>query len=616
MTARLLEADVCILTIVDHSTVHWWSVCDRGGFLPPSMTREARADSRETRFKEKPMVRRGLEFYAGAPLWRIKIGALSIRGAARQTFTAQEAELLKQMTEWAAGEVEVLLRKWENGINENLRCARDRLHGLERGRSWDEESGRAVLGQCLDIIRNTLRAKNVMILKINAAEDGPFYRGPCHITIGEEKFTDLCLACLDKPHSYALTMDPHPISLQLHVGRFVGQDVMRSASEVIWSYHRPVAVLVAFFEGVYRAVTHQEEQFTSEAAATLSTVWERVDTHESLAYIMDPTYGAHLLQHRLQSLNPSRPSTTSSTSFTSLLAPRSKPRTHPMDDLYAIPFIMIVEPITPHDVDVAVSVQSLTGLAVNSNAKGMEQALAVAMMRQGRKGGGVKGVPELEEMRFGGGREEVLRPRAKVELLADFSQMFDVLAMQHGITSVRKRGNLVMLLLLAVTGLEDDGKTCHDLINMVLDLSLTLAEYAKETGVQVQARIGIHGDEIPADCADDLEGVEAAWRALVNTCYHLETLSISTILVTETVRDHAEDQFRFLPRGTVFSRGIGACKVFSLVGSDDGTQELGVAAVEERARRAREAAEAALMPAISFGEVKTGRVKSKACSVM
>ncbi|KAJ3118688.1 hypothetical protein HDU96_010018 [Phlyctochytrium bullatum] len=88
MTARLLDAEVCILSIVDHSTVHWWSVFDRGGFLPASTIKELRADAfchyairddkrggfvvldarREGRFREKPLVRRGLEFYAGAPL--------------------------------------------------------------------------------------------------------------------------------------------------------------------------------------------------------------------------------------------------------------------------------------------------------------------------------------------------------------------------------------------------------------------------------------------------------------------------------------------------------------------------------------------------------------------
>ncbi|KAJ3208646.1 hypothetical protein HDU67_006615 [Dinochytrium kinnereticum] len=85
------------------------------------------------------------------------------------------------MTEWAAGEVEVLLRKWEYGVAETFRVARGRLGALERGGRWDEESGRGVLGQCLDegeqvgcldIIRNTLRAKNVMILKINVSDDG------------------------------------------------------------------------------------------------------------------------------------------------------------------------------------------------------------------------------------------------------------------------------------------------------------------------------------------------------------------------------------------------------------------------------------------------------------
>ncbi|KAJ3208647.1 hypothetical protein HDU67_006616 [Dinochytrium kinnereticum] len=169
--------------------------------------------------------------------------------------------------------------------------------------------------------------------------------------------------------------------------------------------------------------------------------------------------------------------------------------------------------------------------------------------------------------------------------------------------------------------MEDDGKSCHDLISMVLDLSLTLSEYAKETGIHVHARIGIHGDEIPTDCSDDLEGVEAAWTSLVNTAYHLSTISTTSILLTEIVKDYAEDEFRFLPRGSIYTRGIGACKIFALIGADDGDGGEGLADVEERARRAREAAEAALTgggaeEGKGEGKEKGEKVKSKACLVM
>ncbi|KAJ3103590.1 hypothetical protein HDU97_010010 [Phlyctochytrium planicorne] len=643
LTARLLDAELCILTIVDQSVVHWWSVCDRGGYLPPSMQREPRADSfchyairddkrggfvvldarREGRFREKPLVRRGLEFYAGAPIVTsngTKVGALSIRGPARQTFTSPEAELLKQMTEWATGEIEVLIRKYEQSVVDSLGYARARMATLEKGRDWGEEKGRGVIGQVLDIMRNTLRAKNVMILKINTTSDGSIrsiihsIASPCHLTIGDEKFTDLTLACLDKSHPTALIMDPHPISLQLQVGRFVGQDVMRSASDIIWAYGRPVGVVVAFFEGEFRAITHMEEQFTSEAATTLSNIWERVDTHESLNYIMSPSFGANLLHQRLTKLKKSNRnsiSSRSSSSFGSLVSVNHrpgwrKPGTSQQKDeedegAYGLPFVMIVEPFTPGADDHVESPvaphlanrpkTSLHDLAPHTPAaKGLEQAHAIARMRNRHRPdanlpspANVPGVPAFLDVD--------LHPK------------------------LGRKG-------VAITGVDDDGKTCHDLISMVLDLSLTLAEYEKETGVTVLARVGIHGDEIPVDLANDLESVEAAWRAIVNTAYHLETISNSSILLSDVVKDYADDEYSFMNRGVIFTRGMGASKVYALIGPEDGSHEDALAAVEDRARRAREAAEAAVKEREEKEKEKEEealeekKVKSRTCRVM
>ena len=75
-TAKLLNSDVCILSIVDHRHVRWASVCDNLGILPKNMKDEARMDSfchfvirnerkggfvvldaeKEQKFKEKPLV--------------------------------------------------------------------------------------------------------------------------------------------------------------------------------------------------------------------------------------------------------------------------------------------------------------------------------------------------------------------------------------------------------------------------------------------------------------------------------------------------------------------------------------------------------------------------------
>ncbi|KAJ3187618.1 hypothetical protein HK101_009294 [Irineochytrium annulatum] len=673
LTARMLNTEVCMLTIVDNTAVYWWSVCDRGGFLSPELTKESRADSfchyairddkrggfvvldasREQRFKDKPMAKRGLEFYAGAPLVTsggVKIGALSVRGPARKSFTAQEADILRQMTEWATGEVEMLTQRRDAEQREAFQIARLRLAELEKRRNWDEDGAQQTIAQ----------AKNIMILKIATGTDGVIrsvvhsLAVPCQLNAGDEKFTDLCMMCLDKkaassPFSLdsSLMLDPLPVSIQLQVGRFVGQDVSRCCAELIWSYSRPAAMLVAFFAGKFRPITHLEEKFTSHAAIQLSSLWERMDTHLSLSHVLSPSTGGQYLKSTLQKLRTQfhatnartankRVSTVSTSTFGTFMTGHSYMEEHGAS-FSVTPFAIVVEPVTPppRRLGSAPPPPALGGKAGSSHSlvmsgtvggepKGMAQAQAIAMMRSGR--GGDAEVTLVEH----GEETDLLGTKGSVELFADFSQMFDVLAEQHGIGYVRKR--------VAVTGLNDDNKTCHDLISLVLDLTLTLAEYGQETGVYIQARIGIHGDTIDGAMADDLEALESAWSSLVNTAYHLECISNATILVSDFVKTKAESLFKFMPRGTIFMRGLGCSKSFVLIGPQMGAEEEenedddsfrqvpgenkdGMLSVAARVRKAREKmAEKerveAETKALQVKDAKKDTVKSKTCSVM
>ncbi|KAJ3061541.1 hypothetical protein HDU98_002563, partial [Podochytrium sp. JEL0797] len=352
LTARLLSADVCTLTIVDSSMIRYYSISDAtptsrffntAAMQDPSIVLEARCDSfcqytiregsggilddkmnhggfvvldasREPKFRERPLVVGGLCFYAGAPLVTragVKIGALSIRGPPRAHFSSQEAKILRQMTEWAVGELELYTAKRDLDFRESLRLARMRLSEIQEtvcsnGGKWT--CGRAVLKSCVDVVKGALKLKNVLILKIKKNAEGEIrstvftLAEKCDLLKpGDEKFTQLCLSTLDNLGSGPFVLDRcHSIAAQLQICRYIGEHVRHSASELIWSHGRPVGVLVLFFEGTYRSVSTLEEQFLVSSAVCISKIWQHMETQDALCKSMNPSTHALLLVNRLK----------------------------------------------------------------------------------------------------------------------------------------------------------------------------------------------------------------------------------------------------------------------------------------------------------------------------
>jgi hypothetical protein len=77
----------------------------------------------------------------------VRIGALSIRGPARSIFTAQEADILRQMTEWAVGEIELIASKRELELRESIQIAKSRITGLEKMKGWNKHAGGLLMQQ-------------------------------------------------------------------------------------------------------------------------------------------------------------------------------------------------------------------------------------------------------------------------------------------------------------------------------------------------------------------------------------------------------------------------------------------------------------------------------------
>ncbi|KAJ3236167.1 hypothetical protein HDU81_011099 [Chytriomyces hyalinus] len=695
LTARLLNSDICAITIVDSTVVRFWSICDNtnGKYFSslaasdPSLLTEVRSDSfcqytirdgeekthngfvvldasREPKFKNRPFVQKGLHFYAGAPLVTragIKIGALSIRGPARHQFTSQEAKILRQMTEWAVGELELYIAKRELDFRESLRLAQFRLgevrEGLCRG-GWS--SGRGILKESIDIIKNAMKLKNVAILKIRTTARAMrstvlVLSEKCDIKPGDEKFAELCQATLDKPGQGPYILDRSlSVASQLQVCRYIGENVRQSASELIWSHGRPVGVLVFFFEGLHKTVSPVEEQFLASSAVTISGIWEHMETHDALAKVLSPTKDVQLLSTKLKSMtvvagnnsaqaplhgtmthhgkfndatssNSSlyRPTSKSpfhrlprkDTSFTSrsistlrqsensLHQTGSQGSTEPLGLFMSVAFF---EPVIPavkgntvseacktmaesiskgygtaasvsspaspfvgsgsvntinHGSIASIRTPSLLSKSTESfrekgkqipadpnttsNGTGMDSAKRRSSsikskyrakfgmdsgisgdsrsrfksngsrQQPGSRENDVMGPLDMDAGIWGGTSAPIsLTPKGAIDLFNDFSEMFEVVAEQRGIKCLKRYGNICM----AVAGLSNDSVTCNNLIQMAVDLSQTLAEYSQETGIDVKARIGIHGDFIPCETSETRDGLERAWTSLGAFC--------------------------------------------------------------------------------------------------
>jgi hypothetical protein len=78
--------------------------------------------------------------------------------------------------------------------------------------------------------------------------------GPTQMNIGDEKFQDIFNSCLDKPGSGPLILDPHPVTIQLQVERFIGPNISKSMCELVWANGKPVGMLMLLFDGPFRSI--------------------------------------------------------------------------------------------------------------------------------------------------------------------------------------------------------------------------------------------------------------------------------------------------------------------------------------------------------------------------
>lgn len=197
MTLRLLGGVCCVLSIVDVDKVMWasssWS--QNAGVQPQPPKDEPRyesfcswvvqdetgrgitildtkSDPRCTHMRAKY----GLEFYAGVPLItsdKKKIGALSVRGPARTHFSVVDMNILFEMASWASGEIDTISQQKFLETKHHMLDSKLKLNNIiEDIKDSDKETGAAIIQSALELIRKSLSATFVLLLKITTEQTG------------------------------------------------------------------------------------------------------------------------------------------------------------------------------------------------------------------------------------------------------------------------------------------------------------------------------------------------------------------------------------------------------------------------------------------------------------
>jgi hypothetical protein len=76
------------------------------------------------------------------------------------------------MTQWAVGEFEMLQAKYDMHFRDSLDGVISQLRSLERGKMWDDGTGKKLIQQAIETIRGSLGLPNVIVFKINQTVDG------------------------------------------------------------------------------------------------------------------------------------------------------------------------------------------------------------------------------------------------------------------------------------------------------------------------------------------------------------------------------------------------------------------------------------------------------------
>ena len=217
-------------------------------------------------------LRPGFEFYAGVPILsadRKRIGALSIRGTSRTQFSVMDMNILHEMAFWASGELETISQKRELGFRDAMLNANIKISKMiESSYVLEKTVTLGTIEKGLAIVREALRASSVLLLRFSSEGSGVksilhaysiSATSTSNLNIGQEVFNELSVMTLKKDTSnmplYLDSLSTGAVTKE--VDQYLSKNIVRCASDLLWSNNRPTGLLATFFEGQHRYLSQQ-----------------------------------------------------------------------------------------------------------------------------------------------------------------------------------------------------------------------------------------------------------------------------------------------------------------------------------------------------------------------
>lgn len=157
-----------------------------------------------------------------------------------------------------------------------------------------------------------------------------------------------------------------------------------------------------------------------------------------------------------------------------------------------------------------------------------------------------------------------LLPSQLIEVLEGLFGRFDQLAAKHGVEKIKTIGDAYMAISGAPTAVERQVERVAD---FALDIVATCTAYARESGLDLAMRVGIHTGPVVAGVIGSSRLCYDLWGDSVNTAQRMESVgNANTICVSEPVYFRLRKEYELEGRGLTEIKGKGEMETYVLKG--------------------------------------------------